>query len=86
MKNRKASAICVGPPRKEPRIGFLSSNPERAAIARERKRAMVAESNAATPDEPRKSQAMQDFENLIETGGYADMKPISPARAAVQSP
>ena len=27
---------------------------------------MVAESNTATPDEPRKSQAMQDFEALIE--------------------
>ena len=27
---------------------------------------MFAESNTATPDEPRKSQAMQDFEDLIE--------------------
>ena len=27
---------------------------------------MVAESNTATPEEPRKSQAMQDFESLIE--------------------
>ena len=27
---------------------------------------MNTESNTATPDEPRKSQAMQDFENLIE--------------------
>ena len=27
---------------------------------------MVVESNTATPDEPRKSQAMQEFETLIE--------------------
>ena len=66
MKKQKASAISVGRPRKEPGNGFLISNPERAAIARERKKAMVAESNTATPDEPRKSQAMQDFETLIE--------------------
>ena len=47
---------------------------------------MTIQIEISDPSQPRKSQAMQDFENLIETGGYADVKPLGPARAAVQSP
>ena len=47
---------------------------------------MTEQVEISDPREPRKSQALQDFETLIERVANADVKPISLVRAAVQSP